>query len=69
MYNDDYNLYKLFITLYEEKSVYKTAEKLFAPKSKSLKHDIKRIDSEKLIQSLKIQKEQIEIIMIAYCTW
>ena len=29
MYNDDYNLYKLFVALYEEKSVSKTAEKLF----------------------------------------
>ncbi len=29
MYNDDYNLYKLFIYLYEEKSISRTAEKLY----------------------------------------
>ena len=29
MYNDDYNLYKLFVVLYEEKSISKTAEKLY----------------------------------------
>ena len=29
MYKDDYNLYKLFVELYEEKSISKTAEKLF----------------------------------------
>lgn len=29
MYNDDYNLYKLFVSLYEEKSISRTAENLF----------------------------------------
>lgn len=45
MYNQDYNLFKIFISLYEEKSISKTAEKLFVSQP-AISYNLKELERE-----------------------
>jgi len=44
MYNEDYNLYKIFVALYEEKSISKTAEKLFVSQP-AISYNLKELEN------------------------
>ena len=44
MYNNDYNLYKLFVTLYEEKSISRTANKLYVSQP-AISYSLKELES------------------------
>ncbi len=43
MYNDDYNLYKIFVVLYEEQSISKTAEKIYVSQP-AISYNLKELE-------------------------